>query len=424
MPPTVTQPNENNIAQNTTTYRKTGVGFATLPNQIHAKAIRRGFEFSLMVCGESGLGKSTMLNSLFLTDIYCDSYPGPSKRITKTLAVSETDVQLQEAGVNLTLTVIDTPGYGEKMDNSDAWYAVSAFIEEKFEKYLNDESRVNRKTIRQDKRVHACLYFIAPSGHGMKALDVEFMRRLHDKVNIIPVIAKADSMTPDEIVQFKKSILQEIHENQINIYQFPDINGIVDYQNFKNRPPFAVIGSNYILEVDGKRLRARQYPWGFAEIENDSHCDFSRLRRMLLCDCMQDLIDSTAVHYEWYRQAKLSILSPLISDENCNISENKINKNPLEQIEEEKRSNKIRMIQMEKEMEQVFQSKVAEKRERLKKSEKELQYRHDACKKKMETEWEMLNSRIERFEATKKQWELDNKVHLDKMKKKNEKMKK
>ena len=82
------------------------------------------------------------------------------------------------------------------------------------------------------------------------------------------------------------------------------------------------------------------------------------------------------------------------------------------------------MIQMEKEMEQVFQSKVAEKRERLKKSEKELQYRHDACKKKMETEWEMLNSRIERFEATKKQWELDNKVHLDKMKKKNEKMKK
>ena len=31
-------------------------------------------------------------------------------------------------------------------------------------------------------QVHACLYFIAPSGHGLKPLDVEFMQRLHDKV--------------------------------------------------------------------------------------------------------------------------------------------------------------------------------------------------------------------------------------------------
>ena len=31
-------------------------------------------------------------------------------------------------------------------------------------------------------KVHACLYFIAPSGHGLKPLDVEFMQRLHDKV--------------------------------------------------------------------------------------------------------------------------------------------------------------------------------------------------------------------------------------------------
>jgi septin 7 len=38
--------------------------------------------------------------------------------------------------------------------------------------------------------VHACLYFIAPTGHGLKALDVEFMRRLCGKVNIVPVIGE------------------------------------------------------------------------------------------------------------------------------------------------------------------------------------------------------------------------------------------
>ena len=37
--------------------------------------------------GESGLGKSTLINSLFLTDLYSPEYPGPSHRIKKTVQV-------------------------------------------------------------------------------------------------------------------------------------------------------------------------------------------------------------------------------------------------------------------------------------------------------------------------------------------------
>ncbi len=39
---------------------------------MHRKSLKRGFEFTLMVIGESGLGKSTFINSLFLTDLYSD----------------------------------------------------------------------------------------------------------------------------------------------------------------------------------------------------------------------------------------------------------------------------------------------------------------------------------------------------------------
>lgn len=46
------------------------MGFANLPNQVHRKSVKKGFEFTLMVVGESGLGKSTLVNSLFLTDLY------------------------------------------------------------------------------------------------------------------------------------------------------------------------------------------------------------------------------------------------------------------------------------------------------------------------------------------------------------------
>jgi hypothetical protein len=41
------------------------------------------------------------------------------------------------------------------------------------------------------------------AGHGLKPLDMEFMKQLHDKVNIIPVIAKADTLTEEEIAYFK-----------------------------------------------------------------------------------------------------------------------------------------------------------------------------------------------------------------------------
>lgn len=40
----------------------------------------------------------------------------------------------------------------------------------------------------------------------LKPLDIEFMKRLHEKVNVIPMIAKADTLTPEECQQFKKQV--------------------------------------------------------------------------------------------------------------------------------------------------------------------------------------------------------------------------
>ena len=71
------------------------------------KAVKKGFDFTLMVVGESGLGKSTLINSMFLTDIYqVDKMP----RVGQTLKVEAHKVKLVEHEVNLTLTVVDTPG--------------------------------------------------------------------------------------------------------------------------------------------------------------------------------------------------------------------------------------------------------------------------------------------------------------------------
>jgi len=46
--------------------------------------------------------------------------------------------------------------------------------------------------------------------------------------------------------------------------------------------PFAVVGSTQMIEVKGKKVRGRLYPWGVVEVENPDHCDFLKLRTMLM----------------------------------------------------------------------------------------------------------------------------------------------
>ena len=62
--------------------------------------------------------------------------------------------------------------------------------------------------------------------------------------------------------------------------------------------PFAVVGANAMVEVKGKKLRGRQYPWGIVEVENPAHCDFVKLRTMLITH-MQDLQVSVSWLLHW-----------------------------------------------------------------------------------------------------------------------------
>jgi len=56
----------------------------------------------------------------------------------------------------------------------------------------------------------------------------------------------------------------------------------------KGLSPFAVVGSNTIIQDDsGRKVRGRSYPWGTVNIEERQHCDFQALRTLLLSNQMQ-----------------------------------------------------------------------------------------------------------------------------------------
>ncbi|XP_057597907.1 neuronal-specific septin-3 isoform X4 [Hippopotamus amphibius kiboko] len=219
---------------------------------------------------------------------------------------------IEEGGVKMKLTVIDTPGFGDQINNENCWEPIEKYINEQYEKFLKEEVNIARKKRIPDTRVHCCLYFISPTGHSLRPLDLEFMKHLSKVVNIIPVIAKADTMTLEEKSEFKQRVRKELEVNGIEFYPQKEFDEDLEdkTENDKIRQesmPFAVVGSDKEYQVNGKRVLGRKTPWGIIEVENLNHCEFALLRDFVIRTHLQDLKEVTHnIHYETYRAKRLN----------------------------------------------------------------------------------------------------------------------
>uniref|UniRef100_A0A6Q2YAI6 Septin n=1 Tax=Esox lucius TaxID=8010 RepID=A0A6Q2YAI6_ESOLU len=351
------------------------VGFDSLPDQLVNKSTCQGFCFNILCIGETGIGKSTLMDTLFNTNFEnCES-----SHFEPQVKLRAQTYDLQESNVRLRLTVVNTVGFGDQMNKHDSFQPVVDYIDRQYETYLQEELKIKRSLHNyHDSRLHACLYFISPSGHSLKSLDLVTMKKLDSKVNIIPVIAKADTISKSELHKFKIKIMSELVSNGVQIYQFPLDDETVAKVNttMNGHLPFAVVGSTEEVLVGNKMVKARQYPWGVVQVENESHCDFVKLREMLICVNMEDLREQTHTrHYELYRRCKLEEMGFRDTDpESKPVS--------LQETYEAKRTEFLQELQRrEEEMRQLFVQRVKEKESELKDAERELQGRFEQLKR-------------------------------------------
>ncbi|NXK63616.1 SEP11 protein, partial [Sylvietta virens] len=182
------------------------------------------------VCsGETGIGKSTLMDTLFNTKFESE----PATHNEPGVRLKARSYELQESNVRLKLTIVDTVGFGDQINKDDSYKPIVEYIDAQFEAYLQEELKIKRSLFNyHDTRIHACLYFIAPTGHSLKSLDLVTMKKLDSKscmwrccpvfqVNIIPIIAKADTIAKNELHKFKSKIMSELVSNGVQIYQFP-----------------------------------------------------------------------------------------------------------------------------------------------------------------------------------------------------------
>ena len=87
-----------------------------------------------------------------------------------------------------------------------SWDPIVKYIKDQHSAYLRKELTAMRDRHIQDTRIHCCLFFINPTGHSLRPIDIIVMKKLSEVVNVVPVIAKSDSLTLEEREMFKQKV--------------------------------------------------------------------------------------------------------------------------------------------------------------------------------------------------------------------------
>ncbi|XP_023591024.1 septin-14 [Trichechus manatus latirostris] len=189
--------------------------------------------------------------------------------------------------------------------------------------------------------------------------------------------------------------MNELVDNGIQLYQFPEDDETTAHMNssLKRHLPFAVVGSMDEVKVGKRMVRGRQYPWGVLQVENENHCDFVKLRDMLLCTNTEDLKEQTHTrHYEHYRCHRLKKMGFTdVGPDNQPVS--------FQEIYEAKRQEFYEQCQKEEEqLKQRFMQRVKEKEAAFKEAEKELQDKFEHLKRVQQEETMKLEEERKQLE--------------------------
>merc|ERR1711981_1081732 len=244
-------------------YPRSHVGFDSITSQIERKLLKRGFQFNVICVGQTGLGKSTLINTIFASHLI-DSKGRltPDEPIRTTTEIQAVSHIIEENGVRLRLNIVDTPGYGDLINNERCWDPIVKYIKDQHSAYLRKELTAQRERYLQDTRIHCCLFFIQPSGHALKPIDIVVLKKLSEFVNVVPVIAKSDSLTLEERQAFKERIKEEFSFHNLRMYPYEneehDPEEVALNAQIKNMIPFAVVGTETTSQIHYESFRAKQ----------------------------------------------------------------------------------------------------------------------------------------------------------------------
>ncbi|KAG6005731.1 hypothetical protein E4U21_007747 [Claviceps maximensis] len=369
-------------------YASTAVSTINSPRRVRRR--KDPTPFNILVIGTSGTGKTSFLE--FLKTAL--ALP-PKKKRTKRM--DEEDFRLPPPASGnfiphfmetefdnerIGLTLWDSEGLEKNLVDLQL-RELTAFLESKFEETFAEEQKVIRSPGVQDSHIHAVFLVLDPSrldraiaasrqkadtyfaGRGYHShsdssgaldddINLQVLRSLYQKTTVIPIIAKADTITTKHMNVLKRFVwnsikqagldplealgldddaesignnkIEEEAEGDEEEEEDTDNESSIDQQESNSSPPSSSkskrlsgqsIRRHRIAQEDNKEEQVpflpfsilspdlyepavigRRFPWGFADPYNDEHCDFTRLKEAVFSDWRGELREAS--RDQWY----------------------------------------------------------------------------------------------------------------------------
>ncbi|EGO23791.1 hypothetical protein SERLADRAFT_416136 [Serpula lacrymans var. lacrymans S7.9] len=228
--------------------------------------------FNIMVVGGRGTGKTSLLRLLLETADISPTATDDQRAVVdrfmrdslkRTHHIDTACVEICESRHDrVLLTVIDTPGLdfseGRELRVERQVTDIVKYLDVQYADTMNEESKVVRQN-KGDRHVHLCIFMVDPSTImttsarrsqsslptktrseatisyrppdgtfepdegsdsdsessselSMSPAEIRVIRRLSARVNVLPVIARADSLTDDTLSEVKKAVRKGLHE--------------------------------------------------------------------------------------------------------------------------------------------------------------------------------------------------------------------
>ena len=296
-----------------------GIGISNLPNQRYRMPFRRSVDYNIMAIGRNGLGKTTFLNMLLDTNAVTkvtlgesshatrctyvydgrgfSAVPRDANSISKGIASFQKYVmRVTENGFMVNLTFTEVDHIGGSINNDMCWIPIEAYIRQQLALYREHE-RSNIKMNMRDPRIHACIFFIDPNPEGLGYLDICIMKRVSRLCNLIPVVAKSDTLSEGALEKCRENIQRALVDNDICVFNQNT------EQKTEGMPPYFLVSfsKNHAGEY------ARKYPWGEIHHGLEEAWGFYDLRDILVKKYFCEILESTEILYTNFRVNELAI---------------------------------------------------------------------------------------------------------------------
>ncbi|ORY08690.1 Septin-domain-containing protein [Clohesyomyces aquaticus] len=222
-------------------------------------------KLKVLIAGDSGLGKTSLIRSIvqlcedivhvdpLSTSQPLSQSPPPPKSRTRRQRVEDagtskivevcastkayphwwTDLEesrvlrrrksFSDTVLERNLCFVDTPGYSKSSSRSEEMHQVVEYVQSLLYRNaesgsLEDSELLSIISGNGGVQVDVVLYLLSPCHDISK--DVEQMQRLSALTNVIPIIARSDTLSPSEIVAIKTSILARLQTTSIKPFFF------------------------------------------------------------------------------------------------------------------------------------------------------------------------------------------------------------